>query len=510
MNTEHPPPGRLEWTARWLRPHVAFLVAGVAVGSLPFLCYKSTPGAVIALGVAMIAGALGMTWTARRISRLRRLERGAALLADWSLRHEARLPRAPGHAGANDEFAILEERLEGLAHRLSDQVKDAARKSRNLEALIDALDELVLASDNADLVLLCNRSVEALLGAEPGGLIGRPFAGLFTQAEVLEMHAAARRGETRRGRAKIVTPMGIRTMQISAAPVPVAWGEGIFGAVMVLRDVTELAQAVQVKTDFVANASHELRTPVAAIRGAAETLEHAVHDNPAMAERLVRMILAHTQRLEEMLRDLLDLSRLESPDMPVKSEAVDLSELERSLRAQFEHACGPRGLTLAFDLDDDLRPMRTDRSLLSLVFRNLVENAIKFAGENTTIHIRASLVEEHVAPARVAAGGAAGAAGPVGSGAVHALAIARFEVEDRGIGIPLQHQDRVFERYYQVDPARTGTTGIRRGTGLGLAIVKHAAKALGGRVGLHSVWGEGTRVWAEWPVELEAAPGTER
>jgi two-component system phosphate regulon sensor histidine kinase PhoR len=509
MNTDPSTPGRLEWLARWLRPHVAFVVFGAAVGALPFLYYESAAGAAVALGVAIIAGALGVSWTARRVSRLRRLERGAALLADWSLRHEARLPRSPGQAHSEDEFAVLEEQLEGLAHRLSDQVKDAARKSRNLEALIDAMDEPVLATDNADLVLLCNRSVEALLGAEPGGLIGRPFAALFTQAEVLEMHGAARRGETRRGRTKIVTPLGMRTMQISAAPVPVAWGEGIFGAVVVLRDVTELAQAMQVKTDFVANASHELRTPVAAIRGAAETLEQAVHDNPTMAERLVRMILAHTQRLEEMLRDLLDLSRLESPDMPVKSEPVDLAELERSLRAQFEHACAPRGLTLSFDFDDDLRGMRTDRSLLSLVIRNLVENAIKFSHENTTIRIRASLVEEHVAPTRPSTGPAVGT-GTVGTGAVRPLAIARFEVEDRGIGIPLQHQDRVFERYYQVDPARTGTTGIRRGTGLGLAIVKHAAKALGGRVGLQSVWGEGTRVWAEWPVELEGAPAADR
>jgi two-component system, OmpR family, phosphate regulon sensor histidine kinase PhoR len=497
MNTEHPPAGGLLWTARWLRPHAAFIIAGAAAGTVPFLVSISTAGAVIAAGVVAVSLCLGTLWTARRIRRLRRLERAAGLLADWSLRHDARLPRAAGSIARADEFATLEERLEELAHRLSDQVKDAARKSRNLEALIDALDEPVLATDNDDNVLLCNRSAEALLGAESGGLIGRAFADLFTQAEIIEMHASARRGETRRGRAKIVTPLGTRTMQISSAPVPVAWGEGIFGAVMVLRDVTELAQAVQVKTDFVANASHELRTPVAAIRGAAETLAEAVHDNPAMSERLVRMILSHTQRLEEMLRDLLDLSRLESPDVPVKPIRIDLDEVERSVRSQFEHACQPRGLALAFEFDEDLRGMSTDRGLLSLVLRNLVENAVKFAHDSTTIHIRATLIEEHVAPE------ARGAPEPAQS-AAPPHAVARFEVQDRGVGIPLQHQDRVFERYYQVDPARTGTSGIKRGTGLGLAIVKHAAKALGGRVGLHSVWGEGTKVWAEWPVMIES------
>jgi two-component system phosphate regulon sensor histidine kinase PhoR len=134
--------------------------------------------------------------------------------------------------------------------------------------------------------------------------------------------------------------------------------------------------------------------------------------------------------------------------------------------------------------------MRTDPGLLSLVLRNLLENSVKFAADATTINVRASLVEEFPREG--------GAAAP-------ASGIARFEVEDRGVGIPLQHQDRVFERYYQVDPARAGARGIKRGTGLGLAIVKHAAKSLGGRVGLHSVWGEGARVWAEWPVEIDAA-----
>ena len=118
---------------------------------------------------------------------------------------------------------------------------------------------------------------------------------------------------------------------------------------LTLRDVTELDQAVQVKTDFVANASHELRTPVAAIRSAAETLETAA-DDPQMSARLRTMIVSHAERLEEMLRDLLDLSRLESPDVPVAVEPVNLGEMERVLRHLSEHACTERKLELAFGL----------------------------------------------------------------------------------------------------------------------------------------------------------------
>jgi PAS domain S-box-containing protein len=480
------PARSLAWWTRWVRPQVAILVAGAAFGSTAGVSGAWRLGAIV---VGIVAGTLGVTWLIRRTRGLHELQQTAASLAEWTLQRDTPPGRLP--VSGVQEFAPLDSALRNLAHRLSEQVKDAARQSRNLEALINALDEPVLATDNADRVLLCNRSAEALLGVEAGGLLGKAFTDLFTQDEVVEMHSAARRGETRRGRAKVVTPLGTRIMQLSAAPVPVAWGEGIFGAVMVMRDVTELAQAVQVKTDFVANASHELRTPVAAIRGAAETLHEMGGENPAMSARLVTMIQAHTQRLEEMLRDLLDLSRLESPDASVRREVVDLHDVARSLRQQFEHACTPRGLTLVFEIDDDLVGMQTDPGMVQLVLRNLVENAIKFAHDATTIRVRASLMEEEVAPQL----GPAGAEPPTGT--------LRLEVEDQGVGIPLQHQDRVFERYYQVDPARTGTTGIKRGTGLGLAIVKHAAKSLGGRVGLHSVWGEGTRVWAEWPVTLE-------
>lgn len=473
------------WWTRWVRPQIALFLAGVSLG---LAAGAVTLGAwrAVALAVALVLLIIGGLWLVRRTRRLLALERTTAHLAEWTLQGDT--PRLPSEAISSHEFGPLAASLQELALRLSEQVKDAARKSRNLEALINALDEPVLATDNDDRVLLCNRSAEALLGAETGGLIGKAFVDLFTQAEVIELHAAARRGETRRGRAKLVSPLGTRTMQLSAAPVPVAWGEGIYGAVLVLRDVTELAQAVQVKTDFVANASHELRTPVAAIRGAAETLQEVGPDNPAMAARLVGMIQAHTQRLEEMLRDLLDLSRLESPDAQLRREPVDLHELERSLRQQFEHACTPRGLALAFDIDDALHGMLTDPGMVQLVLRNFIENAIKFAHDASTIRVRASLVEEH----------------PPMQAGEHSTGTLHLEVEDRGIGIPLQHQDRVFERYYQVDPARTGTTGLKRGTGLGLAIVKHAARSLGGRVGLHSVWGEGTRIWAEWPVDLPA------
>jgi signal transduction histidine kinase len=462
-------------------------VGAVGLGMGP----AGTAAAVLgagAIGAGVLYGVLS-----RRARALDRLERAAAELLTAGVAG-SRAPDLGPLGDMPEELRPLARSVAELGERVRGQLKEVAKKSRNLEALIDAMDEPLLVTGEEDRVLLCSRSAERILDVEAGALVGRPIHELFTQAEVLQAHGAAKAGTTRRGRVRLMTALGQRTFQVSAAPLPAAWGRGVFGAVLALRDVTELDQAVQVKTDFVANASHELRTPVAAIRSAAETLESAA-DDPAMSARLRGMIVSHAQRLEEMLRDLLDLSRLESPDAPVTVEPVDLGDLERTLRHLSEHACAERGLSLSFEFEEELRGLRTDRKLLTLILRNLVENATKFAHDGTTIRVLGSVIEEEVP--RGGARGVRAAERPAGKGVV------RFEVIDRGVGIPLAQQERVFERYYQVDPSRTATgPAWRRGTGLGLAIVKHAAKALGGVARLSSVWGQGTTVFVEFPAEL--------
>lgn len=453
-------------------------------------------GGLVGAGAAstvMIALLLG-----RRAGKIADIERVARAIvaADIGKPRDPRVAIQHAPAEETGEFAPVYEALDELALRVEKQHKSVAKHASNLGAIIDAMDEPLIATDNQERVLLCNRSAEALLGvsrtlSEPAaGMIGRPISEVFTQAELLEMHAAARQGQTSRLRVRVMTAIGQRVLQVSALPVPAAWGAGVFGAVMILRDVTELDQAVQVKADFVANASHELRTPVAAIRMAAETLKDAVRDDPAMAEKVAAMVLSHALRLEDLLRDLLDLSRLESPDVPLVISEIDLDALGASLSQQFEGLLHGRRLQLRFEFDDDTRGLKTDARLLTLILRNLVENSCKFAFEGSTIRIVGTMIEEEVGSEK---------------GSRPLRGVARFEVIDKGMGIPLAHQERVFERFYQVDSARSGPT-TKRGTGLGLAIVKHAARALKGTVGLDSTWGEGTTAWVEVPVAFAAGP----
>lgn len=366
---------------------------------------------------------------------------------------------------------------------LRERAELAERGHESLRRVLDAVPSPVLAQDRSGVCVVCNAAAERFFEGRSGGVVGRPLEELFTQAEVLNQHAAAMKGASGSAEVRFTTRDGMRTYQVLTVPARGGDAGGI-ATVMTLRDVTELAAAVQVKTDFVANASHELRTPLSSIRAAAETLSDGAWDDPGMRERLVRMIASNAERLEEMVHDLLDLSRLESPEAPVQPRRVRGSEIARLLIETFEVAAAERSVRVSIEFDPRLERMHTDPRLLTLVLKNLLENAIKFAYEGTTVRVTGEVLE--------------------GGGERQG---ARFRVIDQGIGIPLGHQQRVFERFHQVDPSRAGTAQ-RRGTGLGLAIVKHAVKALGGTISVDSVWKQGTTMTVELPGLVE--PGTEQ
>lgn len=349
--------------------------------------------------------------------------------------------------------------------------------------LFDAIDEPVVVLDGGGTIVACNRAARRVFGERPGqSLEGRRLDEVTTDAQLPEMarEASGGRGSIR----QIRTAWGGATRVVQASCAPAELGVSR-GAVLTLRDVTELATAVQLKADFVANASHELRTPLASIRASMETMREFGGEDPAIRERLISMVMSNVSRVEELTRDLLDLSRLESPEARPEPGAVDAFEVAGVLAEVFETACAERRLTLAFELDERLRSMWTDRRLLMLVLQNLIDNATKFAYEGTTVRV-VGRVLEHAGEDRIGA---------------------RLVVTDEGIGIPLAQQARVFERFFQVDSARSGSPA-RRGTGLGLAIVKHAVRALSGTVGIESEWKRGTAAWVELPgsVERSSAP----
>ncbi|MDB5296617.1 MAG: sensor signal transduction histidine kinase [Phycisphaerales bacterium] len=471
---------------------------------------------VLGAGVGAAVLAVAALWLALQrwwVGPTNALAAAAGRMAggDWAARADPR--------GA-DELRAFSGRLNEVAAHAQRQVADLRRQQADLQALVDTLPDPVLRLDPGGAVALINRPAARLLNLSRGRALGRHVASVVNDDAVLRLvdqinaddggPGGGRRGDEQPGGAGPAGG-GTVTREVRLARdgqwltyQAVAQRTADGGALLVLRDVTALTAAVQMKTDFVANASHELRTPIAAIKIAFETLRDVYADGAeradlAQADKCVQIIDGHLRRLEDMLRDLLDLSRVENPHLKPTVRRLRTADVMAGVRSSL----GPLARQKLVELVLDEPGARTsaevtpheflcDERLLGLVLKNLVENSVKFTPPGGAVSVELRLAE----PTAVGAGLCGTSGGAAGEPAV------RLTVRDTGAGIPPEHLDRVFERFYQVDPARSGSAG--RGTGLGLAIVKHAVAALGGAIEIESTVGQGTAVTCTIPqVEPE-------
>ncbi len=455
----------------WLPTVVIALSVGVG------LLGRGGLAITLAGGASLLASWAYLSFGQRRRSEASR-EIRKGLRAAWDA-----IDKRPPRINKEDASSVQEDWEPGdpalkwvseLAPAAREALNERGLEIENLRAVLDAVESAVLVTDVNGALIRANVAGMRFFQNRTR-LLGATIEELFTQAEVLNLHAAATAGRNGSSQIRIPRPEGVRICQVMAYRVAWSTIQGPSTAVvMVVRDVTELAMAAQLKTDFVANASHELRTPLSSIRGAVETIRDGAKDEPAMLDRLTQMIAQNVTRLEELVRDMLDLSRLETPDAPVSIEPVDVAGLAEQLAEQFAQVCEERDIRIEHEVAPDAAVVRSDPRLLQLVLKNLVDNATKFAYPGTAIRITAERATN------------------LGRAAV------RLRVADQGMGIPIGQQQRIFERFYQVDASRSGVA-TRRGTGLGLAIVKHAVKNLGGTIRVESVWKQGTTMIVELP-----------
>jgi signal transduction histidine kinase len=364
----------------------------------------------------------------------------AAIVALVRTRADARL------AAVRASLADAEEEL-----RRTERSTVEAREVRDL--ILSSMQDGILLLDAEGVTVYANDAFERLLGTAPESV-----SGLFPLALREAADAAADHGAT--GSTLVETGTPPRWLRAQATPA----GEG--GSVLlVVRDVTEARRLDAIRRDFVANASHELKTPAASIQAAAETLRDAAEDDPAAVARFAEQLEREAVRLSRIVADLLDLSRLESGSE--MSERVHLDAVAREEAQRFEDLAAAAELDLVVDAPTPTVVRGSARDL-SLLVRNLVDNAIRYTRPRGSVTVT---VESDARSAVVA-------------------------VRDTGVGIPQRDLARIFERFYRVDRARSRETG---GTGLGLAIVKHVAENHGGSVDVRTELGVGTVVEVRIP-----------
>jgi len=433
---------------------VAAAAAGAWAGGAPPAALALAAGAGLAAALGARAWLTGVL--AEPVGALRRFAEGHR-----EGRLEARLPGT-----WIGEFRPVAEALNRMADTLERRIGASDAERARLAAVIEAMEEAVLVVDAGERVLLANPRLRELVGSPAGGPApeGRALLEVVRHTEVVDgLRAALRKGEAQ-VREAAMGLVGEQRVRFHVAPF--AQPDGTAGAVAVFHDVTELRRVESIRRDFVANASHELKTPLTSIRGYAERLsDMKLPDNAVSA---VDAIVANAKRLQALVEDLLELSRIESGSVPLRPETVGVAELARRLARDLEPRLRAGDLELEVRAEGDDRAW-ADRRAVEQVLANLLDNAIKYthAGGRIEVVVRPGVGDRlHLA------------------------------VSDTGIGIPRRDLPRIFERFYRVDPGRSRALG---GTGLGLAIVKHLVQGMGGQLGVESQSGQGTRFWVELP-----------
>jgi two-component system phosphate regulon sensor histidine kinase PhoR len=412
---------------------------------------------VLTAGLVAAAVALLLAWLfSRSVSRpVAELSAVASAIAGGDLTRRPSLV-APGEVG--DLATALHRMSEQLAARLAALERDDAL----MTALVDSLDEGVVAADAAGTVVRVNAAARALFGVTASV----PFSSDQLPRDPA-LRAALEEAIAGRGIDGVELHLGGKTVLLTARPLPAG-----AGAVLALLDLTPIRRLETIRRDFVANVSHELKTPLTVIGGFAETL--ADHDPPEEQRRqFIDAIRSNAQRMQRLVDDLLDLSRIESGGWQPHVAALDVSALASDAAAAISDAADRKGVTVAVDVADDARTLHADSTAVRQLLSNLAENALRHtAAGSITIFVRRD-------GPRIAVG-----------------------VHDTGSGIASEHLGRIFERFYRADPGRSRAAG---GTGLGLAIVKHLVEAHGGRVGATSAPGKGTTVTAWFPDAVTRA-----
>ncbi len=414
---------------------------------------RALSAAILLLGLALFL--LISRRLANRVQRLAAFSRRVA---------EGQFTPAVKDSG-HDELGRLAAALNETAQRLDQTMRSLTEERDRTATLLRSMQEAVAALDRRAIVRFTNPAFARLV-PEATAMEGRRLDEVLPLPEIWRLVDEALAG--RPGHAEVSLPAPASAiLEATAAPVS---GRG---AVLVLRDITELRRLERVRRDFVANVSHELKTPLTAVIGFAETLLTGALEDPEHSRRFLEILRDHARRMARLVDDLLDLSRMEAGRLVLHVEDVSLADLIEEAVRPFRLQEAEAGLQLSVQCPQVL--VRCDPERLIQVVRNLLDNAFRYTppGGSVTVGATADLT-----------GG-----------------MATVTVADTGIGIPSDQLDRIFERFYRLDAARAR---VQHGTGLGLSIARHLVQAMGGRIWVRSQEGRGSEF--SFTVPLTGAP----
>jgi two-component system phosphate regulon sensor histidine kinase PhoR len=357
------------------------------------------------------------------------------------------------------EFSDIADSLNTMSMELKTVIGEHEEERKRLNEILRSIPDALIIMDSNGVVLLSSAATRNFFGDNP--LLGRPFIQVVRNSEFFSLLDEVRSSrKTGVSEFKLEYPVE-RYCVVRISPL-FHDKDVLTGFVAIFHDISELKKGEQVRKDFVANASHEIKTPITAIKGFADTLLEGALDDKEHAVKFLRSIQSNSERINSLVDDLMTISKIEMGVVKIEKRSISFVEVARAVEAILREKAEAKNLSLTISGNPNMDVISADRDRLTQILTNLVENGIKFTDQ-----------------------------GGVTFGIDKENNKAVIFVEDTGIGIPRQNISRLGERFYRVDPSRSRQMG---GTGLGLAIVKHLVKAHGWDMQIESALGKGTKV----------------
>jgi two-component system phosphate regulon sensor histidine kinase PhoR len=418
-------------------------------------------GLLIAVALAVISGSFIASHAIKSIDRMIHVSRKFSE-GDFG----RRILQAPP-----DEIGELANTLNKMAQNIEDKIKEIRVQNQSLEAIFNSMVEGVLVVDRASRIISVNRTITKIFGVDKDAVVGKLFLeAIRNNGMAALLNAVLEKGAGVSAELELVYPVrGI--FQVNGTPI--FDNDNVSGCLAVIHDITQIRRLETVRRDFVANVSHELKTPLTSIKGFVETLRDGAIEDKENSRTFLDIIQDHADRLDKLVNDLLVLSRLESEEIFLDRTTFNIKKQVDEVLMGFQSLLKKRGISVKNELSDSLS-VDADKDRMVQVVTNLMDNAIKF--NKTDGYVKIYGFDD-------------------GTGI-------RIVFEDSGCGIPVKDMPRIFERFYRVDKARSREMG---GTGLGLSIVKHIIELHGGEVGVESIEGAGSKFWFTLPAHKTAA-----
>ncbi len=424
-------------------------------------------GGILTVAALLLSMALSKTLS----SSLRGIINTSEELAKGNL--DIRIPATKGKS----EISKISAALNRMAQNLNELFKQLSKEKNQLEAVLGAMSEGVMVVSREGRVIIMNSALKKMFNLKDDPT-SKQYWEILRNRELTKLVESVLEKWTPVSREIFYLYPDEKHYFANVIPLDSPDKE----VIVVMFDITDFKRLEKIKADFIANVSHELRTPLTAIKGYTETLEEEAYESPEDQKHFVRIIKRHTDRLINLVSDLLVLSEVESRDSLSKEnsvndfEEININELIKTSLDALRSKAQDKGIEVSFRAGTDVCRLKANRFLIEQMFINLIDNAIKYTPENGKVEVRISRDNSHILT----------------------------EITDNGIGIPKEHLPRIFERFYRVDKTRSRNLG---GTGLGLSIVKHIVIMHGGRIEVQSEEGKGSKFSVTLPAQEASAPG---